>query len=416
MAWLACIVFVAALVLIATDWHHRTVVVMSGAALFLLAGVIEQEEALLAVDLATIGLLIGMMIIVSITERTGIFEYFAIVAVRLSKGKPLAVVVSMVTMTAVLSAFLDNLTAILLVAPITIIVASKLHMPAAPLLIMQILASNIGGTATLIGDPPNIMIAGATGLSFNAFAANLAPVSILSLVVVTFTLYAVQRRKFAPAGDAPEIDDLQPDMRLATGTQLWIPLGILIATIVAFFLHGVLHLEPATIALSGAAALLFTGVRPVDETLAQLDWGTLFFFAGLFVMVGGLEHVGVIDSIAQQTKELTQGDRLAELLGVMGISAVGSAFVDNIPFTAAMIPVVEQLNEYGDDSYWWALSLGACFGGNATIIAAAANVACQGIAERHGITLTFREYLKWGVPATVMSLAIAAAYIVLFHV
>lgn len=408
--------FVVALFLIATEWLHRTVIVLAGASLFVLAGVLDQHDAFAAIDLDTLGLLIGMMVIVAITERTGIFEYLAILALRLSRGRPWAVVASMVTMTAVLSAFLDNLTSILLVAPITIIVASKLGMAPVPLLVMQILASNIGGTATLIGDPPNIMIAGATGLSFNAFAANLAPVSIVTLVVVTGVLYTVYRRQFSITGTAVEIHDLQSDVELATGRALWVPLGVLLATIAAFFVHGILHLEPATIALSGAAALLLLGAGAVDETLQGLDWGTLFFFGGLFVMVGGLEHVGVIDSIAEQTKNLTQGNRAGELLGIMGIAATGSAFVDNIPFTAAMIPVVEQLNESGDDAYWWSLALGACFGGNATIIAAAANVACQGIAERHGVTITFREFLKWGIPATLLSLTIAASYIALFHV
>lgn len=415
MATFATITFIIALLLIAAEWMHRTVVVLSGAALFVLVGVLDQHEAFEAIDLDTLGLLVGMMVIVAITERTGIFEYLALVALRIARGKPLAVVASMVTLTAVLSAFLDNLTSILLVAPITIIVSSKLGMQPVPLLVMQILASNIGGTATLIGDPPNIMIAGATGLSFNAFAANLAPVSAIALVAVTGMSYAIYRPRFAVTRGGHEIRDLQPDVELATGRELWLPVGVLLATIAAFFLHGALHLEPATIALSGAAALLLVGAGGVDETLQGLDWGTLFFFGGLFVMVGGLEHAGVIESIAERTETLTAGSRIGELLGIMGIAATGSAFVDNIPFTAAMIPVVEHLNETGDDAYWWSLSLGACFGGNATIIAAAANVACQGVAERHGVTIGFREFLRWGVPATLLSLAIAAGYITLFH-
>ena len=417
MELLASVVFVVALGLIATDWLHRTVIVLAGAALFVLVGVLDQAQAFEAIDLSTLGLLIGMMIIVAVTERTGVFEHLAILALRLSGGRPFAVVASMVTLTAVLSAFLDNLTAILLVAPITIIVARKIGMRPAPLLVMQILASNIGGTATLIGDPPNIMIGSATGLSFNAFLVNLAPVSILTLVVVTLVLYAVRRRAFVTDSQQPvEIRDLQPDVELKHGRELWLPLGVLGATVLAFFLHEILHLEPATIALTGAAALLLTGVGQVDETLSHLDWPTLFFFAGLFVMVGGLEQVGVIDAIAQRTADITAGSRTAEFVGIMSIAAVGSAFVDNIPFTAAMIPIVEQLNETDDDGYWWALALGACYGGNATIVAAAANVACQGVAERHGVPISFREFLGWGLPATLLSLGIAAAYIMVFHV
>lgn len=408
---LAPVVFVVALLLIATDWLHRTAVVFAGASLFVLTGVLDQHDAFDAIDLDTLGLLVGMMIIVTITERTGIFEQVAITAMRISRGRPAAVVALLVSFTAVLSAFLDNLTSILLVAPITIIVASRFGMPPAPLLIMQIIASNLGGTATLVGDPPNIMIAGATGLSFNAFLLNLAPISIASLVVVCGSLFLLRRREFRGHGRPVIIDDIQPDVALASGRDLWLPVGIMTATILAFFVHGPLGVEPATVALAGATAMLLTDAAPLDDTLGRIDWATLLFFGGLFVMVGGLEHVGFIDAVARTTQHITAGSRPGELFGILGISAIGSAFVDNIPFTAAMIPVVEQLNEGNDASYWWALSLGACYGGNATIIAAAANVACQGIAERHGVRITFRQFLGWGIPATMLSLAIAALFL-----
>lgn len=412
---LAPAAFIVALALIATEWMHRAAVVLAGASLFVLAGVLNQHQAFEALDLDTIGLLVGMMIIVHVTERTGVFEQAAILAMRLSRGRPLAVVLVMVTFTAILSAFLDNLTSILLIAPITIIVAARYGMPVVPLLIMQIIASNIGGTATLVGDPPNIMIAGATGLSFNAFLANLAPVAIVTLYIVTLLLYAVGRKRFRGHGEHVTITDIQPEVELASGRALWVPISILLTVVAAFFVHGALGLEPATIALTGATAMFVTGAARLDDSLRELDWPTLFFFAGLFVMVGGLEQIGFIDEVASATKDLTAGSRAAELFGVMGIAAVGSAFVDNIPFTAAMIPIVEQLNEGHDDSYWWALALGACYGGNATIVAAAANVACQGVAERNGIRLSFTEFLKWGVPATVLSLGIAAGYIWIFH-
>jgi Na+/H+ antiporter NhaD/arsenite permease-like protein len=411
----APVAFALALLFIATEWIHRTVIVLAGATLFVLIGVLGQHEAFESIDLDTLGLLIGMMIVVSITERTGIFEQVAIVAMRISRGRPWAVVALMVLITAVLSAFLDNLTAILLVAPISLIVASKFGMPPAPLLILQIIASNIGGTATLVGDPPNIMIAGATGLSFNAFLINLAPVAITALVLVTVVLYTAQRHRFRGHGRPVDLHDIQPEMDLATGRALWLPLGILLATVLVFFIHGALGLEPATVALTGATAMLLARVAPLEETLSRIDWPTLFFFAGLFVMVGGLEHVGFIDEVAEATKDITAGSRPAELFGILGIAAVGSAVVDNIPFTAAMIPVVQQLNESNDDSYWWALALGACFGGNATIIAAAANVACQGVAERHGVRITFGSFLAWGIPATLLSLAVASAFLWAVH-
>lgn len=412
---IAPIAFAVALLLIATDWVHRTIIVLAGSAAFVLVGVLDQHQAFEAIDLETLGLLIGMMVIVSITERTGIFEQLAIVAMRIARGRPLAVVLTTTLVTAGLSAFLDNLTAILLVAPITIIVAGRYGMPPAPLLIMQILASNIGGTSTLVGDPPNIMIAGATGLSFNAFLVNLAPVAFTVLIVVTLLMYAMHRTKFVGHGEEVIIDDIQPEVALASGRDLWVPLSILLGTIAAFFLHGMLHLEPSTIALTGATAMLMTGLSSIDEALGGVDWPTIFFFAGLFVMVGGLREVGFIDAVAAWTKDLTGGSRTAELMGILGLSAAGSAVVDNIPFTAAMIPVVDQLSSPGDDAHWWALSLGACFGGNATIIAAAANVACQGVAERNGVVITFREFLRWGIPATLVSLAISAGYLLLFH-
>lgn len=416
MELFASLFFVAALVLIATEWVHRTLIVMAGASIFVLAGVLDQEHAFAAIDLATLGLLVAMMVIVGVIERTGIFEHLALVSLRISRGRPWRVVAVISLITATLSAFLDNLTTVLLIAPLVIATAARLRMAPAPLLIIMILASNIGGTATLVGDPPNIMIAGATGLSFNAFLANLAPVAIVTLVVVMTGIYAVARRQFAREGGDTEIDDLLEHVELAKGRALWLPLAVLGLVMVGFVLHAPLHLEPATVALSGAALLLFLlGHEKLEESLGAVDWTTLFFFAGLFVMVGGLEAVGVLESVAAWTRDATGGDRTTELLGILGIAAAGSAVVDNIPFTAAMIPVVGELNPGNDDSYWWALALGACYGGNATIIAAAANVATQGIAERQGVHLSFRSFLAWGIPATLASLAIAAGYLLLFH-
>jgi Na+/H+ antiporter NhaD/arsenite permease-like protein len=417
MELFATIAFVLVLALIATEWMHRTLIVMLGAAMFVLVGVLEQSEAFASIDLATLGLLVAMMVIVAVIERTGVFEYLAIVALRISRGKPFQVVITLSFLTAILSAFLDNLTTVLLMAPLVVATCVRLEMKPAPLLIMMILASNIGGTATLVGDPPNIMIAGATGLSFNAFIINLAPIAFLTLTVITLGAYAVARPSFARASDREIIvDDLLEDVSLATGKDLWLPISILGLVMVGFVLHAPLHLEPTTVALAGAALLLFLrGGETLEETLGHVDWPTLFFFAGLFVMVGGLEAQGVLEDVASWTRDATGGHRTSELLGILGISAVGSGLVDNIPFTAAMIPVVDQLNPGHDDSYWWALSLGACFGGNATIIAAAANVATQGVAERHGIRIGFKSFLLWGLPATIASIGIAAGFLLLFH-
>jgi Na+/H+ antiporter NhaD/arsenite permease-like protein len=417
MEWLVTALFVCALVFIALEWTHRTLVVMIGAATVVLIGAVDQETAFAAIDLATLGLLVAMMVIVAVTERTGIFEYLAIVGMRLSRGRPWRVVSILTILTAVLSAFLDNLTTILLVVPLAIAIAARLRMRPAPLIIVAIIASNIGGTATLVGDPPNIMIAGATGLSFNDFLFNLAPIAAIVLLVTLGGVLLFARRTFdREAGDV-QIDDLLAEVELASGRELWAPLAVLGGVLVGFVLHAPLHLEPATVALVGAAVILFvTGEDRLEETFHLVDWPTIFFFAGLFVMVGALEHVGVLASVANWTEDATGGDRTAQLLGILSIAAVGSGLVDNIPFTAAMIPVVEQLNTNDDHAYWWSLALGACFGGNLTVIAAAANVAGQGVADRHGIRIGFLDFLKWGVPITLVSIGLSAAYIVLRYV
>jgi len=416
---LAVIVFVVGLAVIATEKVHRTKVALLGAALVVVTHTIEQEQAVEAIDFDTIGLLTGMMLMVRLTEPTGAYNYLAIRAGQLAKGRPLGVVIALTGTTAVLSAFLDNLTTILLMVPITFLLADTLDIPAIPLLMMEIIASNIGGTATLIGDPPNILIAGATGLSFNDFALNLAPVAVVTLLVVITSLYLFYRRRLQidPANGA-KVMALDARRSIEDPDELRRTLPILVLTIIVFFFHSPLGIEPATVALTGAVVMLLLSRQSLEEALAGIEWPTLFFFLGLFVMVGALEVTGAIDQVAEGVAALTGGNRTAELLGIAWISALGSAVVDNIPFTAAMIPVVEQLqgDAGGDDAYWWALSLGACFGGNATLIAAAANVAASGLAERAGQPISFLQFLWVGVPVTVLSMAIATLYIAVRYI
>ncbi|HSD78632.1 MAG TPA: ArsB/NhaD family transporter, partial [Solirubrobacteraceae bacterium] len=352
---------------------------------------------------------------VRLTERTGVYTYLAIRAGQLSRGRPLAVVLSLAGTTAVLSAFLDNLTTVLLVVPITFLLADALDVDPIPLVIIEIIASNIGGTATLIGDPPNIIIAGATNLSFEAFIANLAPVALVAFAAVTAVLYAAYRGRLQVAPDKRRrIMELDAGRSIEDPEELRRTVPVLVATILAFFAHKALDLEPATVALAGATVMLLVTRQHVEDALAGIEWPTLFFFLGLFVMVGALEHAGAIDEIAQGVANVTGGNRSAELLGIAWASAIGSAVVDNIPFTATMIPVVEDLQgATHDDAYWWALSLGACFGGNATIFAAAANVAASGMAARAGRPIGFVTFLRAGVPATLLSMLIATGYIAL---
>jgi Na+/H+ antiporter NhaD/arsenite permease-like protein len=412
---LAVGIFVVALAVIATERVHRTKVALIGASLVVLTQTIAQEEAIEAIDFNTIGLLAGMMLIVRLTEPSGVYNYLAIKAGQLSRGRPLGVVIALAGITAVLSAFLDNLTTVLVIVPITFLVADTLDIDPIPLVIVEIIASNVGGTATLIGDPPNILIAGATDLTFLDFIVNLAPIAALTLVVLIGLLYLVYRRRLQIAPDARErIMGLNARRSIEDPRELRRTLPIAIATILAFFAHGALGIEVATVALTGAAVMLLVTSQTLEEALSGIEWSTLFFFLALFVMVGALEETGAVGEVANAVASVTDGDRTAELLGITWVSAVGSAAIDNIPFTTAMIPVVEQLRgDSGDNAYWWALSLGACFGGNATLIAAAANVAAAGMAERAGRRIGFVEFLRIGLPVTAVSIALATGYIAL---
>ena len=416
-AAVAC--FAGALALIATERVDRTKVALLGAVVLLLTQTIDQEVAVDAIDWNTLGLLVGMMLMVKITEPTGVYTWLAIRAGQLSRGQPLAIVVSLAVTTAVLSAFLDNLTTVLLMVPITFVLADALEIDGIPLVIIEIVVSNIGGTATLIGDPPNIIIAGATGLPFTAFIVNLAPIAAVTFAVVTAGLYLVFRSRLRVRPRAREhVMQLDAARAIEDMAELKRTVPVLVATILVFFAHQALHLEPATVALSGATVMLLVSRQPLERSLAGIEWSTLFFFAGLFVMVGALEHTGAIGQVANGIANLTGGDRTAELVGIMWASALGSGLVDNIPFTAAMVPVVEQLQgaNGGDDAYWWSLALGACFGGNATLVAAAANVAAAGMASRAGRPIGFLTFLRIGLPVTAVSLVLATGYLAVRYV
>ncbi len=419
---IAVATFLIVLGVIASERMHRTNVALLGAAIVVLfVGGFSQELAIESIDFNTIGLLTGMMILVYLTQQTGVYDYLAIRASQLSGGRSFAVTMSFAATTAVLSAFLDNLTTILLIAPITFLVADTLDIDAIPLLVIEVIASNIGGTATLIGDPPNIIIAGATGLSFNAFIANLAPIVIVTFVVVIPLLYyAFRRHLHVEEHNQRAVMGLDARASIRDVAELRRTGPVLIATVLAFFAHQALHVEPATVALTGAAVALIVTRVPLEQALAHVEWPTLFFFAALFVMVGALEETGAIAHIADAVKNVTAGDRTAELFGVTWVAALGSAAVDNIPFTTAMVPVVKDIQQTagatGDDAYWWALALGACFGGNATLIAAGANVAAAGLAERAGNRIGFLYFLRVGLPATVLSIALATAYIAIRYI
>jgi Na+/H+ antiporter NhaD/arsenite permease-like protein len=401
--------------LIASERFDRTKIALLGAALVVVFGAMDQEAAIEAIEFEALGLLAGMMIVVRLLETTGVFAFVAIHAARLSRGQPFALVMLLACATGVIGAFLDNLTTILLIVPVTFMLARTLDLDPRPIIVIEVIASNLGGTATLIGDPPNIMIGGHTGLSFNAFIANLAPIAWLCMLVVTAALYWTQRRKLrVPKAIRRRVHDLDAGAELKDRDELKRLAPVFAAIVLAFFIHRPLGLEPATVALAGASVMLAFSRQRLEDTLRGIDWPTLFFFLGLFVMVGALEHGGAIHSLSQALIDATGGNRTAELLGIAWISALVGGVVDNIPLTAAMIPVVEEISAgTGDASYWWALAIGACYGGNLTLVAAAANVAAAGMAARAGSPIGFMYFLRLGVPATLLSMTIATAYILL---
>lgn len=416
--WLAVTVFLLVYAIIISDKIHRTVIAMLGAASIIALGVISQDAAFGSIDFNTIGLLIGMMIIVGITRQSGIFEFLAIKSAKLAGGRPLAILAIMALFTGLASALLDNVTTVLLVVPITYAICDRLAINVLPFLFAEILASNIGGTATLIGDPPNIMIGSATGLGFMDFLTNLTLPALLILAVTITMLVVIYRHDLETTPDRiQKIIAMNEKQAIKDWGLLNRSLIVLGLTMVGFLLHQALHLESATIALLGASLLMLVSGEHPEEVLLNIEWPTIFFFAGLFILVGGLVETGVIGWIAQKALLLTGGDLMQTGILVLWLSAIASAFVDNIPFVATMIPLLQtmgQLSNLPMEPTWWALSLGACLGGNGTLIGASANVVVAGIAEKYGDRISFIDYLKIGFPMMLVSVLLSMVYLYLF--
>ncbi len=414
--YFSIIIFTITYIMIIFEKIHRMVVAMSGGIIMLLLGFLSQETAIKDdIDFNTLGLLIGMMILVAITRRTGIFEAVAIWSAGVTKGRPLHLLVLLSTITAFSSALLDNVTAVLLIVPVTISLTDKLQIDPMPFLISEIIASNIGGTATLIGDPPNIMIGSATGFSFNAFVYNLAPISMLVLIL-TIALLVFFYRKDLQVEEKNRLSVLTLNYKDSIHDHALLnkSMFVLSLTIIGFTLHGFLHLESATIALGGAMLLMLISKEEPEEILLNIEWPTLFFFTGLFVLVGGLKSTGVIKELANWSLALTQGQVMETSFLVLWLSAIASAFIDNIPFVATMIPMLqemEQLSGMNLEPVWWSLALGACLGGNGSLVGASANVIVAGIAEKNGISLTFRHFFKLAFPLMIISIILSHAYV-----
>ncbi|WP_075981842.1 ArsB/NhaD family transporter [Bacillus massilinigeriensis] len=405
--------------LIISEKIHRTIVAMIGGGLIVFFGIVEQETALHHIDFNTLGLLIGMMIIVSITAETGVFKYVAIWSAKKVKGKPLHILVALSLITAVGSAFLDNVTTVLLMVPITFSLTRQLNINPIPFLISEIIMSNVGGTATMIGDPPNIMIGSAVrSLTFGKFITNLAPVVVVLLIVTILLLIAIYRKQLIVDDTTRQrILELNEKDEINNVSLMIKSLAVLFLTIIGFFLHQLIHVESATIALIAAfILLLLSGESYLEKALEKVEWTTIFFFVGLFVLVSGLVETGVISQVATFVINLTDGNLVASSFLILWLSAIASAFVDNIPFVATMIPLIKEMGQLGIDNLeplWWSLSLGACLGGNGTLIGASANLIVAGLASKEGYNISFIKFLLIGFPLMLVSVVISMVYIYL---
>ncbi len=424
-------IFLLSYVLIVSEWVHKTIIALCGAVLMIVLGIVTQKEAFhspeLGVDWNVIFLLFSMMVIINIMRPSGVFEYIAIKSAKLVKAKPFAVMALFSVVTAILSALLDNVTTVLLIAPVTILVCQALDLEPVPFLITEALASNIGGAATLVGDPPNIMIASKAGLTFMDFISNMAPIVIVIMIAYLVSIKLIFGRRMVVREEYRQrimaMDERESIKDKSLLIKSLVVLGI---TMVGFVFHGVLHLEPATVALSGAAILLLVArVKEPHHLLSEVEWSTLFFFIGLFIIIGGVVKVGLIKWLSVKMLILTGGDMFGLSMAVMWFSAFASAFIDNIPYVATMNPLIIDMAKqlwpnlsgtallHHPDlmPVWWSLALGACLGGNGTIIGASANVIVAGMSEKIGKKITFGRFMLYGMPLMIESVIISMVYV-----
>lgn len=409
-------VFVSALGVIISEKVNRALVALAGAVLLLMLHVLTFDQAMSHLDMNTLGVLLGMMLFVAVVKLSGIFEFMAVKCAHLAKGNPWMIMVLFVLLTAVFSAFLDNVTTVLLMGPVTLTLCKLLKVNPVPYFIAEILASNIGGTATLIGDPPNIMIGSAAGFEFADFIIYDAPVVLVILGLLIVTFYFMYGRKMHADADAvAEVMELVPRNYIKDERLLKISVVMMVVVVAGFMLHGSLGFESSVVALGAAALILLVSHESIEHALSQVEWTTLAFFAGLFVIVGAMTETGVIGMLAQWLVDLTGGDVFLTMIVLVFASAVVSAFLDNIPFVATMIPILLSMEATGMDvmPLWWAVSLGACLGGNGSLIGASANVVLSDISKKNGHEITFVQFLKVGFPIMLGSVAVAAVYLMI---
>jgi Na+/H+ antiporter NhaD/arsenite permease-like protein len=419
LTWVSLALFLCAYIIISTEKINKTIIALLGGALFIILGILQQEKVFESIDWNVIFLLVSMMVIVNITKTTGLFQFIAIKTAKAVRGDPLKILILLSLITAVFSAFLDNVTTVLILSPVTILIAVELGISPVPYIICQALASNIGGTATLIGDPPNIMIGSAAGFDFMSFLTNLGPVIIIVLTIFSFIAVLLFKKQMVVSNERKaRIMDFDESKSIENIPLLIKCIVVLGLVILGFLLHGVINVEASTVSLFGAALLLLlAGKREIDEFFHDIEWTTIFFFIGLFILVGGLVEQGWIEKCAALIMRVTNGNlRLTSIL-LIWVSGLFSAVVDNIPYVATMIPMVEnissQVGASAAEPLWWALSLGACLGGNATLIGASANVVSAGISSKNGFPVTFWDFTKYGGIITALSLLIATGYVLI---
>jgi len=428
--WLSTGILIATYAVLLSERVHRTVVALTGAGMVIISGLLDQDRAIAGIDFNTISLLTGMMMIVAVIRTTGVFEFIAIWSAKKVKADPRGILIVLSIVTAVFSAFLDNLTTVLLVVPIALLLAEKLEVSPYPYLFSQVLASNIGGLSTLIGGPPNIMIGSATGLTFNQFLFHMGPVVLVILAVVLAVFYFLWRNSLvADPKHKERIMGFRERDTITDPKLLVQSLSLLLLVILGFIIGEHFEVRPGTIAMTGAAILLLLiGITDtlehqserLQEVFSEVEWSALFFFMGLFVVVGGVEHAGLLDILGAKLIAATHNEPMTTTFATLWLSAIVSAFVDNIPFVATMIPLVESMQTAmgGPEALepiWWALALGACLGGNGSLIGAAANVMVAGLGERAGYPISFGKFLAFGLPMMLGSMVIATGYMYLRH-
>ena len=424
--WTATALLIATYAAIMSEKLNRAIVALLGAGLMISLGLLTQEQAVAGIDFNTLALLTGMMLIVAITRRCGVFQYVAIVAAQATRASPAGVLALLAIVTAVFSAFLDNVTTVLLVAPVTLVICRELKVSPYPFLFSEIFASNIGGTATLIGDPPNIIIGSAAHLSFMDFVYALTPVVVMVLVLHVLAMHLIWGRRLVATVEArARVMALDHKAAITDPRLMKQSVAVIVAVVLAFATARFLHLEAGTIALFGAAILLLLDNlgrsaehqhERLIESFNEVEWITIFFFVGLFIVVAGVDHAGLLRLLADSLVSASGGDMKTLTLAVLWASALLSAVIDNIPFVATMIPVIKSMAPSlgGDQAIlplWWALSLGACFGGNGTLIGASANLTVAGIGERAGVPFRFLEFLKLALPLMLMSIVVSHLYL-----